>query len=265
MGDEEPVPDPLGATPASAPTQVVCSPPLTPTWPPEYFVPVDPAARKAHGTLGWDLLLALTLTVSAVALAFLIVDQLWFLFIGEALWGMEFPVSQWVVSLLVLVAFGVVPFTWVWGTRQGGWRGALVYLGLTRPWPAVAHGVGYAALLGGVVLWMLLGLEVIVPEPVASHFLLLTWGSAVAIATIAAFSEEVLFRGVLQKWVGVWGQAYLFGLAHLHIAVATSILAFFVGLLFGFLVKNGRSLWTVIVAHGVYNMFIFSLAILDVI
>lgn len=226
---------------------------------------MDPARRKAHGTLGWDLLLACALTFSGLIFLVLIIDQVWFLLDGAPLWGVEPPVDQWVAVLLVLFVLGVIPFVWVWATREGGLWGAVLYLGLTRPWPAVVHGMGYAALMGGVVVWVILGLQAVVTPSAAASWVLLTWGSAVAISLVAAFSEEILFRGILQKWLGVWGQAVLFALVHLHIAVATFVLALVVGLLFGFLVHRGRSLWLVIVAHGAYNMLVFSLVIFGMI
>ena len=76
------------------------------------------------------------------------------------------------------------------------------------------------------------------------------------LALMSALGEELLFRGLLQPWLGVVGQAVLFGLAHqirgpsrwVWVAWAT-----LVGLALGAMFQLTGSLVGPIVAHAVVN------------
>jgi membrane protease YdiL (CAAX protease family) len=58
----------------------------------------------------------------------------------------------------------------------------------------------------------------------------------------------------VQRRLGVWGQAVLFGLFHLSYGTPLQvILPALLGLLYGFLVKRGAPLWTTMAAHFVFD------------
>lgn len=179
-------------------------------------------------------------------------------------------------SLLLVLVFGAVPLAWVVGTRQGGWRGAVAYLRLQRPGTGLAIGAG-----AGLLVWLVLLLAVAallavlqalgvdvsslrqespIHDDLARN---LTWPLAFLLAGSAAFGEEVLFRGVLQKWLGVWGQAVVFGIMHAgYGTVLQLVLPFLIGLAFGYAMKKGGSLWIVMGAHFTFNLVQFALMML---
>ncbi|HEX2065274.1 MAG TPA: CPBP family intramembrane glutamic endopeptidase, partial [Candidatus Thermoplasmatota archaeon] len=164
------------------------------------------------------------------------------------------------INLLML---GATPLAWAAGTRVGGWGGAVVYLRLQRPLRGLLQGLlwGFASLVGLAVLGLLLqGADYETPNPQADAILgAMTPQLALALAFSAAVGEEILFRGLLLRWIGVWGQAILFGLIHLSYATPLQVvLPGLLGLLYGFLVKRGAPLWTPIAAHFVFNYVQFS-------
>lgn len=176
--------------------------------------------------------------------------------------------ALWLAAAGNLLALGLVPLAWVFLTRVRPWEGAKRYLGFTKPWGhATFVGVGLGGcFLGGVILltWLfwVFGAD---PgagsdEPDAYGFgLYLTWPLAVFIALSAGFGEEILFRGVLYRWLGWWGQAPLFMLGHFGAGEPIQLaLTLVVGLVFGWLRKIGWSLWTLIVAHSVYDFCVLS-------
>ena len=91
-------------------------------------------------------------------------------------------------------------------------------------------------------------------------FLALTW-------TLAAFGEETVYRGYLQRRiaglfsnekagliVAVLGSSALFGLAHIEQGASSLIITFLDALFISFLkFKFKRSLWPAILAHGLSN------------
>ncbi len=118
----------------------------------------------------------------------------------------------WANAILLLLLMGIVPLTWVIATRQR----PLDYLRLHTPLPSLLRGAGIgllmvAALIPIALVLQKLGLEEANPV-VESILASITLPLAIAISLSAAIGEEILFRGILQRWVGVWGQAALFGL-----------------------------------------------------
>lgn len=81
----------------------------------------------------------------------------------------------------------------------------------------------------------------------------------IAACVLAPVLEEMLFRGVLlraflhryPRWPAIAGSALLFGLAHLN--VYQFVVAFFLGLLAGWLVERSRSLLPAIALHAALN------------
>lgn len=87
-------------------------------------------------------------------------------------------------------------------------------------------------------------------------------GSIVAIALMAGFSEELLFRGFLESWIGSWHWLaglilpnLLFGLLH-SVTPAYAICAFFAGLYFSCLQQFSSeiSLLSLVTTHAFYDL-----------
>lgn len=84
---------------------------------------------------------------------------------------------------------------------------------------------------------------------------LATW-QLVALTSVGAVGEEVLFRGVLLPAIGLVPQALIFGLLHPSFDRRTRIypvLAFLMGLAFGALSLTGGGLWAAATAHAAVN------------
>lgn len=81
-----------------------------------------------------------------------------------------------------------------------------------------------------------------------------------AIVVVSPFFEEVLFRGivfgelrtVMRPWSANTVQAVLFGLA--HAVLFQSIFAFAVGIVLGIVYYKVKSIQTVAICHGVFNL-----------
>lgn len=234
--------------------------PVTGDWlpAPSAAPPWNPEARsRSVGARVWDIVLAIDLAVIAglFALEYFLGGQ------GGEVSGEALYWSQGIVFVLM----GVVPFLWVVGTRVGGLHGAMHYLRLEQPLRTLPWGLllGFACFLGVVLLSLALAAVGYEPENPQVEALgqVMTWPLAIFLALGAAIGEEILFRGVLQRWLGVWGQAALFGLAHAGYGTPLQvILPFLLGLGFGFLVKRGHRLWVPIGAHFVFNFIQFGLA-----
>lgn len=84
----------------------------------------------------------------------------------------------------------------------------------------------------------------------------LTGREIVILALASAVGEELLFRGALMPWLGLWPQALIFALLHVGPGPRFwpwTASAFAVGLLFGYLVHWTGDLGAPIVAHFVVN------------
>jgi membrane protease YdiL (CAAX protease family) len=81
-------------------------------------------------------------------------------------------------------------------------------------------------------------------------------GAIVPVALASSVGEEVLFRGALVPWIGVFASSVLFGLLHQmrgRSRFAWVAFATVVGLLFGALFRATGSLLGPIVAHALIN------------
>jgi membrane protease YdiL (CAAX protease family) len=85
----------------------------------------------------------------------------------------------------------------------------------------------------------------------------LTGREIIILALASSVGEELLFRGALQPWIGLWPQAVVFAL--LHIGPGARFLpwtasALVVGVLFGYLVEWTGDLGGPIAAHFIINL-----------
>jgi membrane protease YdiL (CAAX protease family) len=81
----------------------------------------------------------------------------------------------------------------------------------------------------------------------------LTLARIVVIALFSSLGEELLFRGLLQPWIGLLLSSLLFGLAHQVPGRSRWVWAFVVGLAFGVIFELTGSLVGALVAHAVIN------------
>lgn len=71
------------------------------------------------------------------------------------------------------------------------------------------------------------------------------------VAFIVAFTEEVLFRGVIQEFVGIWWASIIFTIIHVRYLKKWMmvLVVFLISLAFGWMYQLTGSLWTSILAH----------------
>jgi len=91
------------------------------------------------------------------------------------------------------------------------------------------------------------------------------WYDLVFVALLAGCSEELLFRGVLQSWIGRWSalgglfaSSVIFGLAH-AITPTYAILAGLLGIYLGlvFTITGEANLIPAILCHALYDLVAF--------
>jgi hypothetical protein len=84
----------------------------------------------------------------------------------------------------------------------------------------------------------------------------LSTGEILVLAIASAIGEELLFRGALQPWIGLWPQAVIFALLHVGPGVRFlpwTLSAFVMGLAFGALFHFTGDLGGAILAHFSIN------------
>jgi membrane protease YdiL (CAAX protease family) len=220
--------------------------------------PPPDAPRHGVGPILWSLLLGIDLTLLGVSL----VAVAYSTFTGQGGGlegtGIDVRTALWGQVAFNLLTLGVIPLAWVAGTRLKPWEGAVRYLRLEHPLRGTAVGVlwGLATLAALILLGLLLRAAGYDPPNEQADAILkaVTPALALALAFSAAVGEEIFFRGLVQRRLGVWGQAVLFGLFHLSYGTPLQvILPALLGLLYGFLVKRGAPLWTTMAAHFVFD------------
>ncbi|MFH1056637.1 MAG: type II CAAX endopeptidase family protein [Candidatus Micrarchaeota archaeon] len=160
-------------------------------------------------------------------------------------------------AVLLSFAILIAPFALVW--LEGKKARKELLLSKLKFLQTLVHGLGLFAtaflllLVEGIVLsaaGLLDNQSVIKIISVQDPLILL------AAVTIGPVGEELLFRGYLQKKIGVPLQALLFGLFHYGYGSLAEILAAItIGLLFGLYVKKYRNIYSAVFAHALYNLF----------
>lgn len=93
---------------------------------------------------------------------------------------------------------------------------------------------------------------------------LLTWPLVVLVSVIAAVTEEVFFRGVLQPRIGLLASSLLFGFVHLGYGTLLQVAApIALGLLFGVLYQGTRRLWAPLTAHFLFDFIELTVLLLE--
>lgn len=104
------------------------------------------------------------------------------------------------------------------------------------------------------------------PAPLVSEFSLRQiWLPAIVLFTTTGFTEEFMFRGVLQRtseaamgWQGIIYVSAIFAILHVgHLSAIDVIAVFFIALFFAAWVKKTGSLFGVILSHGTTNVFLY--------
>ncbi|MFV0446078.1 MAG: lysostaphin resistance A-like protein [Planctomycetaceae bacterium] len=163
------------------------------------------------------------------------------------------------------------------GVLLGWWSGTLTSSALRFPWADVGWGVlAVVPMLSLLVVARDLRRQV--REMMGAALAQCTWYDLIALALLAGLGEEVLFRGVLEPWIGRWDPWFglllaniLFGLAH---AVSPNYFLFaaLIGVYFSLLNRGwpgwGGSLGQPnllrpILAHALYDLIAFVVIVRD--
>lgn len=207
----------------------------------------------------WDAILAADFALVAL----LIFGGLYAYFSGIS--GGE--VSQADIALNMgfnMIVFAGLPLLWVWKTRVN-WPNIKAYLEAGNLEGVIwGFGLGLVCVVGmAAFLATLAGLGVDLEAPGNDALAnALDWKLALLVALVAGFSEEILFRGVLQNLIGPIPQAVLFGLAHAGAGHWVAMLATgMLGLLFG-LLRSRIGLLGLMTAHFTYNLTLFAIELL---
>jgi membrane protease YdiL (CAAX protease family) len=178
--------------------------------------------------------------------------------------------------LAMAAALGVA--TWRLRVQGSGWRA----VGLARPrsllravgagllWLLAAYGGAFVVILAAMLLhWPAPDVSVLGIARDLPHYLLmlaLAW-------TSAAFAEEMLFRGFMLPRIeaalgstalAVLLQAVAFGALHAYQGPSGMLVTGTIGLVFGIGYARGRSLWPLILAHGLLDTVALTLMYLGV-
>jgi membrane protease YdiL (CAAX protease family) len=88
-----------------------------------------------------------------------------------------------------------------------------------------------------------------------------TWYDLLLVAAMAGLGEEILFRGLLQPWIGLFASNVVFGVVH-SVTPLYAVLAALIGAYLGALQTVTNNLWPPVLAHALYD-FVAFLAVAD--
>ncbi len=225
-----------------------------------------PEDRRSGSIVGWNVLLGLDLGL----IGLLLLGSAAMLLTGspdgttDTLDAEAQRAGLWFSVIISAMLFGVIPVLWLLGTRVKPVVGALAYLKMHSPGRSMALGLGLAGypLAAAIVLSILLGLFGWTPETGDSALAVVDWPLAIAVSLGAGIGEEILFRGILLPWLGVWGQAIAFALGHAGNGWVAVGFTFGFGLWAGWLVRRGWSLVALMTAHALYDFILLGWTIL---
>ena len=130
-------------------------------------------------------------------------------------------------------------------------------------WPGRGLGAQVAVAAGGV-MHGLLAFLVLRPAPIVDPTVVGFLSAAVGLGLFAAFTEELVFRGILQplaaeilasRSAGLLVSTTVFTVMYLgSLSLPFIVLMFAIGLFFGWIVQEGGSLWGVIGAHALLSV-----------
>lgn len=228
--------------------------------------PVDPAARRVQGFSWWDLIIIFDLVIVGALFLFAILAGP---AEGEPAFADDADMARiihWLNVGLALLMFGGLPLLWVAMTREERLEGTLRWLGLKgaqrNNWFWLGMGSFVAVGLYVSVIILALFLHAIEADPGGDPMFeqmvkVGGWPLIIAVSISAGVGEEILFRGILQRWLGVIGQAALFGAVHVNQGWIAVAFIFGVALVFGLLRRQGMPLWSLMVAHAAYDFILF--------
>jgi len=198
-----------------------------------------------------------------------------FAFSGTLLvWGTKIQ-STWMTLASILIALGLIRLV-LW-FRRSSWR----EFGLKKPesWPqTILLAVGGLITIFIVVRLSMPAVIRLTGKPVDRTLFDALRGNLPALLfgllivwTLAAFGEELIFRGYLMNTLarvfgnksGAWifaciANAILFGFGHTYQGITGVILLAIVGLLYAlFYLGSGRNLWVPVFMHGLYDTTAF--------
>lgn len=208
----------------------------------------------------WDLPLVMLICLGVFMLAFVALMglQAGFVLAGRGRMMEEPAAMLAVMGALYVAALGAIALRL--HNRPGIW----LQLGLA--WPPLRKHVAISVVVG----FLLPFAWVIVPgeeRPLQFITGYATYVGALVVASVLApLAEELLFRGIVFRWVaeragliaGITVSAVSFALAHFDPALVNIGHLTLIGAVMAVIYHRTRSLWCPIAAHAAYNMFVAS-------
>jgi uncharacterized protein len=176
-----------------------------------------------------------------------------------------------IVTSLILAFmefFALVGSVYILGLRRKGLRWKDLGLrGLSMGWLIVTLALSVVVIpLSGLISALILA---ILDQPLTNpqlDFLIpegFNWIGAIGMLVLGGiavpFAEELIFRGVIYKWLrenwGLWPgiliSSFLFGIVHVDPSVAGA--AFVLGIILALVYEYSRSLWSAVLIHAINN------------
>ena len=233
----------------------------------------------SKGRLIGEAIAVLVLFVITIVIGVVFVAMMARIFIPELLEGID-PVTGAGGALLSLIGYPfstaimLVIIHFILKSRAVGWRD----IGLSAPdnllktigWGILVAVVAFAVAVGASEIMTSLGYEQDLSsfEFIEGNFLAYLFMATIISWFAAGLGEEVIFRGVVMGNLaqvfgdgrGAWMlaavlQALIFGGFHMYQEIAGGVATGMIALVFGFAYYRLRTLWPVIIAHGLIDTY----------